>query len=127
MPDAAGRPLRARLTYRDLGGGGLEHHVAGWLGFVWEKGPVQVDLKGKWGLVRVYAASEAEGKRVIRHAAALASYDIDADASHQWFVAVHNGGRLGRSGTMRPEVAGDGIAVTVRQGASGRPPILDLT
>lgn len=127
MPDAAGRPLRARLTYRDLGGGSLAHHVSGWLAFEWQKGPIQVASYGRWGKVQVYASSEAEGKRVIRHAATLAGYDIDADPGHEWRVGDHSGGRIGRGGTMRAEVAGDGIVVTMRDGASGRPPILGLT
>jgi hypothetical protein len=113
------RPLRKTLSYRDQGGGSLESHTAGWVGFRWEAGPVQVDSKGKWGLVKVLAETRAEGERVIRHAAGLAGYNINGDPTHQWFIGIHAGGRLGRSGTMKVRELADGIAVRWREGSSG--------
>lgn len=117
-------PLRKRLTYRDQGGGDLEHHTAGWVGFEWQAGPVQVASIGRWGKVQVYAATEAEGRRVIGHAASLAGYDIEADPGHQWLVGVHGGGRIGRTGTMAPLSVPGGIAVTMRDGSSGHPDVV---
>ena len=112
--------LRKRLSYRDLGSGTLESHTAGWGGFSWTSGPVQVASYGQWGKVQVYASTEAEGKRVIRHAAGLASYDLDADPGHQWIVGQHQGGRIGRVATMIPQPVPGGIAVRMRDGSDGR-------
>lgn len=114
-------PLRKVLRYRDLGGGGLQHHTDGWNGFTWQAGPVQVASYGKWGKVQVYAASEAEGRRVVNHAAGLAGYDLASDPNHRWLIGQHSGGRIGRSGTMAPKPTPDGIAVTMRENSDGRP------
>ena len=119
-----GKPLRKRITYRDLGGGDLASHTAGWAGFQWEAGPVQVASYGRWGKVQVYAVSEAEGKRVIRHAASLAGYDLDGDPGHQWLTGQHGGGRIGRTGTMAVKDVGDALRVTQRDGPSGLPEVL---
>jgi hypothetical protein len=113
------RPLRKTLSYRDQGGGSLESHSAGWEGFQWEAGPVQVLSQGKWGKVQVYAESRAEGERVIRHAAGLAGYSISGDPDHRWLQGTHAGTRIGRSGTMKVRELADGIAVRWRDGPSG--------
>jgi hypothetical protein len=126
MPGANGRPLRKTLTYKDQGGGDLVHHTQGWLGFEWQAGPVQVLSVGDWGKVKVYAASEAEGQRVIRHAAQLAGYDLDGDRGHQWIVGQHSGGRIGRTGRMVVRNLGSGVAVRMRDGSDGRSEYIDL-
>lgn len=126
MPGANGRPLRKRLSYRDMGGGDLESHTAGWIGFQWQAGPVQVLSVGKWGKVQVYASSEAEGKRVIQHAAGLAGYDIAGDPTHEWVVGEHSGGRIGRSGTMAVKQLPGGVAVRIREGSDGRSQYLSI-
>jgi hypothetical protein len=113
------RPLRKTLSYRDQGGGSLESHTAGWVGFSWQAGPVQLASYGKWGKVQVYAASAGEAERVIRHAAGLAGYDLDNDPDHRWLTGTHAGGRIGRSGTMIPKPVTGGIAVRWRDGPSG--------
>lgn len=113
------RPLRKTLSYKDQGGGSLESHTAGWLGFVWEAGPVQLASYGKWGKVQVYAANRAEAERVIRHAAALAGYDPNGDPDHRWIEGTHAGGRIGRTGTMKTREVPGGIAVRWRDGPSG--------
>ena len=123
MPSSPSR-LRKRLTYRDQGGGGLEHHTAGWVGFEWQAGPVQVLSVGRWGKVQVYAATEAEGRRVINHAAALAGYDLQGDPDHRWLIGQHSGGRIGRAGTMAPLQVPGGIAVTMREGSDGHPVVV---
>ena len=113
------RPLRKTLSYRDQGGGSLESHTAGWTGFSWQAGPVQLISQGKWGKVQVYAASRGEAERVIRHAAGLAGYDIDGDSKHQWIEGSHAGGRIGRSGTMIVKPVPGGVAVRWRDGPTG--------
>lgn len=113
------RPLRKTLSYRDQGGGTLESHTAGWVGFQFEAGPVQVLSIGKWGKVQVYTSTEQEGKRVIRHAAALAGYVPEDDPDHHWMHVTHTGGRIGKRGTMIVKPVGQGIAVRWRDGPSG--------
>jgi hypothetical protein len=115
------RPLRKRLKYRDLTGASLEAHTNHWADFQWEAGPVCVIHKGAaWGVPQVWAASAAEGKRVIRHAAAIAG--IDPDTEGEWVITGSLDPRYGRSGTMRTNVLQDGcLSVTKREGPSRLP------
>lgn len=121
---ASGRALRKRLSYRDPTGGSLAAHTSHWSGFQWSAGPVVISHdESRMGPVKVWAQTEAEGMRVIRHAASAAG--VDADVEGVWGVVVTDGSRLGRSGTMAPQVVpGGGIAVTVRDGSSGSPVVL---
>ena len=120
---AGTKPLRKTLGYRDLNGHTLETHTDHWRDFEWEAGPVVVTHEGaRWGRLQVWAATAAEGKRVIRHAGAIAG--VDPDEEGEWFVHVAQSSRYGRSGTMRVKPLGSGaVSVTMRSGSSGLPEV----
>jgi hypothetical protein len=120
---AGQRPLRKLFRYRDLSGASLEAHTAHWASFTWEAGPVCVIHKGApWGTPQVWASSAGEGKRVIRHAAAIAG--IDPDEQGEWEITGTLNPRIGRSGTMAVKVLRDGcLSVTKREGSSGLPDV----
>lgn len=121
---AGERPLRKVLRYRDLSGATLEEHTEHWRGFEWDAGPVCVINKGAaWGVPQVWAASAAEGKRVIRHAAAIAGVNPDAKPA-KWVITGTLDPRYGRTGRMLVKGLGDGaISVTKREGANGLPQV----
>lgn len=123
-----GRPrrLRKRLRYRDQLGRSQEAHALHWEGFEWDAGAVIVAAVGSWGTAQVWAASEAEGKRVIRHAAAIGGFNPDGEEGAEWIVTAPSGGRVGRSGRMRTAERLNLPAVTKRQGSSGSPLLPDL-
>lgn len=120
----AGRaPLRKKMTYRDLSGASLESHTAHWRDFQWQAGPVCVIHKGAaWGVPQVWASSAAEGKRVIRHAGAIAG--VNPDSEGEWIVTGSLNPRYGRTGTMRVRVLQEGyLSVTKREGPDGLPEV----
>jgi hypothetical protein len=116
-------PLRKRLMYRDLSGASLESHTAHWRDFQWNAGPVCVIHKGAaWGVPQVWAASAAEGKRVIRHAGAIAG--IDPDTEGEWIITGSLDPRYGRTGRMGVLRLRDGYwSVTKREGPNGMPEV----
>lgn len=97
-------------------------HAAHWQGFTWSAGPVVVKAYGPWGQMQVWASTEAEGKRVIAHAASAGGWNLEAPEV-EWVVATADGGRNGRSGLMRTKETPLGIEVTKRDGPSGFPSI----
>ena len=112
--------LRKRLRYRSVSGIGLGELIDYWKDFTWEAGPVVVGHVGAtWGTPKVWAASEDEGKRVLRHAAGDAG--IDPDQEGQWQVRSSAGTRNGVSGTMRVNKKGGYWWITARDGANNRP------
>ena len=115
--------IRKLLTYFDQAGSTLEQTVAHWKDFTWQAGPVIVSCVGTpLGKPQVWAASEAEAKRVINHAAAIADVDLkDAD----WLVAPPKSSRYGMAGTMRIHRGANGaLGITKRDGPNGLPPAL---
>jgi hypothetical protein len=123
QPSPAGeRPLLKQLRYRDNAGRTEADHVAHWVPFEWQSGPAIVTSKGaKWGVVQVWAADPAEGRRVIEHAAAIAGVDL-ASAGHAWEDSTPRSSRYGKAGLMRVEHTIDGIpCVSKRVGASQLP------
>ena len=116
------RPLRKVLRYRDQTAAPLEDHLAHWESFAWDAGPVIVVSKNlSWGTPKVWAASAAEGKRVISHAAQMAGVDL-TDPKHEWIVTGSNDPRYGRTGRMRLDTRGGKfMRVTSRPGPSGLP------
>ncbi len=116
-------PLRKKFTYRDVTGASLENHTAHWVGFEWDAGPVCVIHKGAaWGVPQVWAASAAEGKRVIRHAAAIAG--VDPDTEGEWVVTGSLNPRYGRTGRMGVLRLREGFwSVTKREGPDGLPEV----
>jgi hypothetical protein len=112
------RPLRKKLTYRDITGRSQAEHAAIWKGFVFQAGPVIVAAHGPWGTMQVWAATEAEGRRVIAFAASAGGWNLEA-AGVDWSIAMASGGRNGRTGRMKVKESPLGIEVTKRSGPSG--------
>ena len=93
-----------------------------WRGFEFMGGPCQVIYKGAWGQIQVWAADEAEGRRVVNHACAAAGID-PADPGGEGFVAMVSGARFQTIRRYRTAERFGLPFVTVRQGPDGRPPI----
>ena len=117
--------LRKVFRYRDQQSHDLVAHVEHWREFTWQAGDVVVIHKGGvWGVPQVWAASAAEGKRVIRHAAAIAGVDLDAPGS-QWIVTGSGDPRYGMAGEMRVRRGHNGLwMISKRNGPSGKPEYL---
>ena len=117
-------PLRKYLRYRCRPGTTLQELGDHWRNFVWQAGPVIVIHSGaSWGILKVWAASEAEGRRVIRHAGATSGVDPDRDG--QWQTTGTDHARYGQPGTMRVARRQGFLKVTSRDGPDGLPLIPD--
>jgi hypothetical protein len=114
-------PLRKVTRYRDRTGKSVAGHVAHWEGFAWDAGPVVVSVVGPWGKVEVWAASEAEGQRVARHALQGGGWDPDSEPSTEWLAATAKSDRVGLAGRMVVAVDRQGVRITKRRGSSGPP------
>jgi hypothetical protein len=69
-----------------------------WKGFSWRSGPVIVAwFSDDWPQVQVWAESENEGRRVVRHALAHMGAEEDSGV---WNVATSTGSRCGIIGTV---------------------------
>jgi len=112
--------IKKRFVYFDQSGSPLEDHVSHWAGFVWQAGPAIVSCHGtSLGKPQVWAADEAEGRRVIEHAAAIAGVDL---TNGNWFTSTPKDSRYGSLGTMRVARFTNGnYTVTKRPGPSGNP------
>ena len=112
--------LRKRLRYRSRSGIGLGELVDYWKDFTFTGGPIRVRHVGSsWGTVEVWAASEAEGKRVILHAAGEAG--IDPNQVGRWSTRRSDSSRLGVSLPMRVDTTGGYYWITNRDGSDNRP------
>jgi hypothetical protein len=112
--------LRKRLRYRGSEGVELSALVDHWRDFSWQSGPVRVDHVGaSWGSPQVWAATEDEGKRVIRHAGREAG--IDPNQVGRWSARSSNSPRCGVSDTMRVDTTGGYYWITARDGSDQRP------
>ena len=118
---AGSQRIVKRLRYRDLTGKSQAAHVAHWKDFEWQAGPVIVASVGRWGTVQVWAASEAEGKRVVRHAASISGWNPDAPGQGRWIVTQSASPRYGRTGLMRVQIRRGYLMVSKRSGPSGAP------
>ena len=118
------RPLRKLLRYRDLSGSSAADHSRHWDGFEWDAGSVCVIHSGaSWGTPQCWAASESEGKRVLRFAASIAG--IDPDKNGQWQTAISSNSRYGQSGRMRVAQVWGFNSVSKRDGSNGPPTLHD--
>lgn len=109
-----------RITYRDLAGRSLEAHAEHWRSFTFQGGPWKVEAIGPFGRPQVWASSEAEGKRVLRHCAAIAGWNLDAPNVEIVANRIEDS-RLGRGGTFRVKTKGGLLLVSKREGSSGAP------
>lgn len=117
----ANRAVRKVLSYRDQSGASQADHIAHWINFRWQTGPVVVSSYGSWGTVRVLAVSEAEGKRVIRHAAAIGGWDPDDPAQGTWAVKEVTADRYGKSAEVGVKIRRGVPWISKRDGPSGAP------
>ena len=116
MPHS-GHRLRKQFRYRSKSGLPLQERSAYWEWFQWQSGDVCVIHKGAWwGTPQVWAASEEEGKRVIRFAAGEAG--LDPDQVGEWVVSSSDSPRYGMSGTMKIRLYKGFPWITSRGGAS---------
>ena len=93
------RPLRKLFRYRSDSSRSHEELRAYWDEFTWDAGATIVVHKGyHWGTPKVWAASEAEGKRVIRFAATESGFDPDTEG--EWVVSSSDNSRYGMTGKM---------------------------
>lgn len=114
------RRLRKLFRYRSQSTRTLAEIAAYWKGFEWQAGPFVVGhTASDWGTVQVWAASVAEGQRVIRQAGTEAG--VDPDNSGQWRTGSSDDPRYGMPGTMRIQKLEDGDWITSRRGPSGLP------
>jgi hypothetical protein len=120
------RGLRVKqLGYRDQSGASQAAHAAHWAGFRFQSGPVQVIAIGSWGQCQVWASSEAEGKRVIRHAAAIGGWDPDNEPGSEWQVTRVESSRYGAIYQVETMDTPQGLRVSKRTGPSGQPRLND--
>ncbi len=108
-----------RIGYRDQGNSSLATHQAHWAGFTWEAGSVIVAYIGAWGTVQVWAATEAEGRRVVGHACAVAAIPTSGASVGEWVVATTDDQRNGKPGTFGTAIVQGLPVVTKRNGPSG--------
>ena len=114
------KPLRKLFRYRSKSNLTAYQLQAYWRDFVWDAGDVIVAHKGAWwGTPQVWAASEEEGKRVLRFAAGEAG--LDPDSVGEWVVSSSSSPRYGMSGRMRLQQHQGVRWVTRRDGPSGLP------
>lgn len=112
--------LRKRTGYRsksDRDSKQLQEYFAD---FTWEAGPVCVRHTGAWwGDPQIWASTEAEGKRVLRHIAGEAG--LDPDQAGRWAVSSSRNPRYGMTGTMHVRRLEGYPWVSRRQGSNMLP------
>ena len=112
--------LRKRFRYRSVSGNDLGAVVDHWKDFSFEGGPYRVRwVGGPWRSPEIWAASEAEGQRVIQHAAAEAG--VSPLEGGRWSTRLSGSGRQGVPGTMRVDTTGGFYWITARDGSDLRP------
>ena len=112
--------LRKRFRYRSVSGNDLGAVVDHWKDFTFEGGPYRVRwVGGTWRAPEIWAASEAEGQRVIQHAAAEAG--VSPLEGGRWSTRLSGSGRQGVPGTMRVDTTGGYYWITARDGSDQRP------
>ena len=116
---ASGTRLNKNLTYFDQNNTSLQATVDHWKDFVWQSGAVVVSCAGTaLGKPQVWAATEAEGKRVLEHAAQIAGVDL-TDA--EWLLGTPKDPRFGVPATMRILKRKGILGITKRGGQNGYP------
>jgi len=114
-----------QLTYRDQNGKSRAEHQAHWKDFTFEGGPVIVKYEGSWGQIQVWAKDEAEGRRVIGHACAIAGIPAAGQGDGEWIVKTAKPGRNGKAGAFITATIEGLPCVTKRPGPSGFPVLSD--
>ena len=115
-----------RLGYLDQGGSSQEAHQAHWDGFTFTGGPWKVQCKGQAGNLQVWASSQAEGERVIRHALTAAGLS-PTDEGLEWSALRVDHPRFQRQATYTVKVWNGAPVVTKRNGPDGPPELEGIT
>ena len=114
------KPLRKLFRYRSDSSRSNEELRAYWNNFTWNAGSTIVVHKGyHWGTPKVWAASEAEGKRVIGFAAAESGFDPNLEG--EWVVTSSDNSRYGMTGKMFRSIKYGDYWLTSRNGPSELP------
>lgn len=108
-----------RISYRDQGNTSQAGHQAHWADFEFEAGRTIVAYCGHWGEVQVWASTEAEGRRVVQHACAIAQIPLTGSQAGEWVVTQAKAGRNGQPGRFVVPFAGPYPLVSKRAGPSG--------
>ena len=112
--------LRKRFRYRAVSGNDLAAVVDHWKDFTWQGGPYRVRWVGNtWRTPEVWAASEAEGQRVILHAAREAGFDPLEGG--EWRTRLSSSPRLGVPSSLKVDTTGGYYWITARDGSDQRP------
>jgi len=116
----SGDRIRKLFRYFDESGATLLDTTNHWRDFVWNAGPFMVSCNGTTlGKPQVWASSNAEGRRVIEHAAAITGCDM---SKVEWVYATSRSARYGQPGTMRIHRNQQGLlGITKRDGPDGWP------
>ena len=118
--------LRKRFKYLSISGNDLETVVNHWRDFTWEGGPYRVRWIGRtWRTPEVWAATEAEGKRVIQHAAREAGFDPLEGG--EWRTRISSSTRLGVYCSLSVDTTGGYYWITARDGSDQRPTVRALS
>ena len=118
--------LRKRFSYRSKSGKDLGQVIDHWKDFQFDAGGAIVRHRGSsLGSLEVWAASVAEGKRVILHAFGEAG--VDPNQNGEWTTSSCDSSRYGLSGRMKVQTKGGYWWITDRKGASMRPLVGYLT
>jgi hypothetical protein len=117
----SGRRVKKLFRYFDESGASLLDTTIHWKDFVWNAGPFMVSCNGTTlGKPQVWAASNAEGRRVIEHAAAITGCDM---SKVEWVYGTSRSPRYGMPGVMRVHRNEKGVlGITKRDGPNGLPP-----
>jgi hypothetical protein len=116
---ASGTRLNKIFTYFDQNNTSLADTVSHWKDFTWQSGPVVVSCCGTdLGKPQVWAASLAEAKRVIGHAAQVAGVDL---TNAEWLTGTPRSARNGVPATMRVLSRRGVLGITKRSGPNGYP------
>jgi hypothetical protein len=107
------------LKYRDQLGRPQHEHQNHWAGFEWQAGNIVVSYFGEWGEIQVWAVDEAEGRRVISHACAIAGIPLTGPGRGEWAVGQSSSSRNGKPGTFRTHSLDGSPVVVKRAGPSG--------
>lgn len=120
MRPGSKRRIDKLLRYRGKEPGQLDALAEHWAEFEWDTGPVCVFHKGSpVGTPQVWADSEEEGKRVLRHAFREAGFD--ADQVGQWGVSGSANPRYGVRTRVELKVVDGCWSITSRPGPDGWP------
>ena len=120
LRDGSKRRIDKLLRYRGKEPGELDALAEHWADFEWDTGPVCVYHKGSpVGDPQVWADSEEEGKRVLRHAFREAGFD--ADQVGQWRVSGSANPRYGVRTRVGLKCIDGCWSITARPGPDGWP------